>query len=608
MASTSLFAPQVRAVQPAFVYDKEKINQGEVKIYFSLSSYNNIDEVQGILLTFIDPNRAATWGTNSMIRETIAPAGYLKINFNKENYNYNKDTNEYYFTLKFTELNFKPLTKNQYYQIQLYLSNVVFPKKNIDYDWLDVNKDNISAPSQASLIRPIGAATAIIEEPNLNQCKYLKGRLNYDSKEDEVEIIDTYSYKIKQGNIEVYSSPVFKNVLGIEFNQKITKWYPVEGIEYTLLFSYTTINGYQPNIPIQHTFKIPTVSDKVVWKGTQLISIENDLESGSLKLDLQIDFSKTPAGTLYVERADEFTDYQKWICVTTIDFKGEDNKTIVIPIYDTFVEGNVKYKYRFAYRGIWLDNEIIETRYYQPNSKSDITTNFEDIFLSDKNTMLAVRYNPNITGFKWVTQENLTNTLGGIYPIVRKNGHTKYRQFNLSGTLFFDVNHFNSPSLARDSKDTLMTKWMKENDCSLFFSQKEAQKYITNIDNVQKRRLEKRMRDIALEFLTNNSFKLFRSAEEGSIIVYLSNISFTPNKTLSRQIWDFSATVTEVAELNEENLIKYGFAKENGEAYEIILEALKKDAVLPFTVYISANKILGDDTLILTAKAVNENV
>ena len=44
-----------------------------------------------------------------------------------------------------------------------------------------------------------------------------------------------------------------------------------------------------------------------------------------------------------------------------------------------------------------------------------------------------------------------------------------------------------------------------------------------------------------MNFLTNRKPKLFRSREEGNMIVYLSNISFTPNKTLDRQVWDFSA-------------------------------------------------------------------
>jgi hypothetical protein len=60
-----------------------------------------------------------------------------------------------------------------------------------------------------------------------------------------------------------------------------------------------------------------------------------------------------------------------------------------------------------------------------------------------------------------------------------------------------------------------------------------------------------------MEFLTNKKPKLFRSFEEGNMIVYLNNISFTPNKTLGRHIYDFSATATELCEYNSQNLQKY---------------------------------------------------
>ena len=70
--------------------------------------------------------------------------------------------------------------------------------------------------------------------------------------------------------------------------------------------------------------------------------------------------------------------------------------------------------------------------------------------------------------------------------------------------------------------------------------------------------LEKKARDIVMEFLTNGQYKFFKSFEEGNMIVYLSNISFTPNKQLGRHVYDFSCTVTEVCDYNISNLQKYG--------------------------------------------------
>ena len=52
------------------------------------------------------------------------------------------------------------------------------------------------------------------------------------------------------------------------------------------------------------------------------------------------------------------------------------------------------------------------------------------------------------------------------------------------------------------------------------------------------------------------------------MIVYLSNVSFTPNKQLSREVWDFSCTVTEICEYNRENLIRYDLLK-SGTVYTL---------------------------------------
>ena len=78
---------------------------------------------------------------------------------------------------------------------------------------------------------------------------------------------------------------------------------------------------------------------------------------------------------------------------------------------------------------------------------------------------------------------------------------------------------------------------------------------------------EKQYRDKAIEFLMDGKPKLFKSFTEGNMIVALTAVSFTPNKQLDRNIYDFSATVTEIAECTIENCQKYN-CYEN-EAYKM---------------------------------------
>ena len=165
---------------------------------------------------------------------------------------------------------------------------------------------------------------------------------------------------------------------------------------------------------------------------------------------------------------------------------------------------------------------------------------------------MVVRYNPTISNLKYVVQENITTTLGGKFPVIKRNGKAYYKQFNLSGDLFF------SDIVNSDSGLSSNGIEMRAN-----FFPSETELYVNNSNyydlNYLKsnRQAETIAREIVVKMLTNGLPKLFRSEEEGNIIIYLSNITFTPNKTLGRHIYSFSATATEICECNLDNLKKY---------------------------------------------------
>ena len=160
-----------------------------------------------------------------------------------------------------------------------------------------------------------------------------------------------------------------------------------------------------------------------------------------------------------------------------------------------------------------------------------------------------VNYNQNISGLKWVTQEAVTNTLGGKFPIIRVAGETYYRQFNLSGTFDFS----GESGVIMEHSCNHIVKYAPGKECGIFLSDSEKAK----IANVGQKVKERELKSIAMQFLTNKAPKLFRSYEEGDMIVHLSNVSFTPNKLTDRRTLDFSATVTEICEPTEENLKRY---------------------------------------------------
>ena len=579
MASTTLFAPQVRAVQPAFVYNAGETSK--VKVYFNLSSYNTVNNVGYILYTIIDPNKASTWGTNSVIEAAAAPAGYLYVNLlsstetasvpkanrlyytvedekyvykgklssfetGKDYYYFNQDpdTGEFYIEINLGDSdNFKELTKNQFYQVQLYLcdkeTSTPITTNKINNEWLDANKNNISVASQVTLIRPIPElAKTVFDLPStIYNLSVLKGRIEYSDSSD-IETIETCSLSIRKLTSDgLVSLPTItiKNQLGLNFE-----------------------------IPIKENLEVPkndTVNSRLRMF-TVLYKTKHGYE-GSFSRNLS--FTKYEYG----DNANRMSMLFEPPCIAYSGTSGEilQRKSFESDNWETLNEPSLEEEwYYYDYNIAHLDKykyRVLKDSAVQfcadNNGNTSFLVSFDDIFLSDTDTMLAVRYNPNISGYKYVTQEAITNTLGGKYPVIRKNGDTRYKQFNLSGTLYMNASTYNQ-EITSNNKPSGYDNWSasvkawfnNDKDCSLYIKDENIIKSYTT-----KEKLERQARELAIDFLTNGKPKLFRSPEEGNMIVHLSNISFTPNKQLGRAVWDFSATVTEVCEYNIENINKY---------------------------------------------------
>jgi hypothetical protein len=68
---------------------------------------------------------------------------------------------------------------------------------------------------------------------------------------------------------------------------------------------------------------------------------------------------------------------------------------------------------------------------------------------------------------------------------------------------------------------------------------------------------ERKFREKVLNWLNDGKPKLFRSMTEGTFIVRLMNVSLSPNDTVGRMIWTFSATAYEIDENTYDNLKKH---------------------------------------------------
>ena len=558
----AMFAPLVRTTQPAFVYPGEVVN-----FYFSLSSYHDIEEIAGAKIRIINPNQSAA-ASNYLIYEGT---------FEKNSWNVDETTKEKYISFILGED--KGLVKNNFYQAQLYFYT---------------SENKLSEPSQVSLIRPIPAIdndTVTISIDVENQ--KVSGFFSYEDG-STIETIQSYIVTILEDSGVEYTSKAIDNTnLGLSFSSKID-YYFKEGSNYIIKINYTTVNGYENTI--QKDFISPTLEADEEWEDfTALFSDDNF--GGSIHIEITSSLNKI--GTLLIQRTSEESDFRGWKTVATLKLEDYLSQGYTISWYDYMAEGGKLYKYRFRY----LTNGVS----YLSDNNYYYSLNFSDVFLSAPDKQLALRYDTKIDNFKWVTVESVTNTLGGIYPLVRRSAATKYRQFNLSGLIYFDA--FETDSLAVDSQGKSIDFWLDAESSSLFLSQEDAYAFQNTVNTHYKNYLqnpniyEKKFKDLALEFLTDGKPKLFRSFQEGNIIVYLSNISFSPNNQLNRRVYSFSATVTEICEASPENLKKYALDK-HIKAYRYILrvrkETLTSEATHDiFTPYININQLFNNNALIL---------
>lgn len=160
-------------------------------------------------------------------------------------------------------------------------------------------------------------------------------------------------------------------------------------------------------------------------------------------------------------------------------------------------------------------NDIVEVGAYFDNSVNQIYLN----------------YDVEISNFKINQAESTITTLGGIYPIVRRNSKLNYKSFTISAKII---------------GIQLMKDLPEANDYDEMLDQVTADLQI--LQGVLKT-------DRALYFYT---------PVLGPMIVRLNNISFTQDKMI-KTLYTFSANATEICAPTEENYNKYVIPPQNQE-------------------------------------------
>lgn len=337
----------------------------------------------------------------------------------------------------------------------------------------------------------------------------------------EIKIIESNKNKILFNHTEFYPSEYFSLDLPLFPSSK----------EHKINVDCITINGYKQNIVNQRT-------EFQKYNELDLNSINFSVNFNQETLSCVLQGKNLNGCQIVRESNNSFLSLHKINSSSNFIF----NDYSVYPnnyIYE--IRGN----FWVVYEG---DLCIFFYDYYTV----PILVDFEDIYLSDEDHILCIKFNPKVGSFKETVLENKIDTLGGQFPFFFRNGHTKYKEFSINGLISY---HMDNKELFLDVGQNIKHE-QRTKTKSVGINKNFIPSSQLTTDNVI---AEREFKLAVLEWLNNGKPKLFRSATEGAYLVRLMNVSLSPEDQLGRMLHSFSATAYEMAEYNETNLRKYNF-------------------------------------------------
>ena len=553
MVYNNLYPPIMDALMPAFIITQDKggVPGEPYRLYFSLSKYNSPEKIQHAWLALADSQ------TNQSVLK--AATGVLKLKLFEDPEK--EGDNRYYVRIYADNLKNK-WEINKVYKAQLRFSSVgddsSNPETEIENTMASIvagqNSNRFSEWSTVALLQPILEPTLNIRGFSSNEVimnalgNVVSGRVNFEDG-GELESYQIQIYQTDGTKPEYDSGVIFTDIFAVNEIYHELRYNFIEGVKYTMKITYTTKSAYigTENYPF------------IILSSTgEPLDAQLEVASNSVmgRMEIHI-FSKNEKflGNLTVRRASSKENFTIWEDVQHIAMN--QDSLIDTIWYDYGVESGVWYKYCVQKRNARGDRGLAVM------CKEPAMVLLEDIFLSNAEKCLRIKFNPQISSYAHTLAESSTQTIGAKYPFIKRNANTHYRQFSISGL----ISHFMDEGNLFTSKEELF-----KNNLSLYEKYNEDNRITDYNDFI----LEQKFREKIEEFLYDGQVKLFRSSPEGTMLVRLMNISLNPEPTLGRMLYSFTATAYEIADFTVDNLKKYNL-QSIGSLEQIIVGKYKKN-------------------------------
>lgn len=559
-----------KAYMPAFIRNNNT-EEKCCKVFFSISVYNSLNEIATDLVQVSVQNQNTNYSALDLEKY---PSGIMLTSLKEKEDR--KTDDRYYIEIGLGDLaqgnQFNP---GEYYKVQIrFTSSLEENGTTKDETWFNTNIANFSEWSQVVLVK--GIETPRLQLRNFDnqvserefalQDISLVGSVIFDTQDKEylkkyrILLYDSSMTEILQDSKEKYSN-IYSNPNQIYYKIKYNLKH--EG-KYVLKVQLQTNNLYEWEET--YAFTMNLVQYTTLDSSNYHIQAQPDDRGGRVKVKVTSDQKPKQLGmNLIIRRSCSKDNFNVWEDVYT--FLAKSTEVVNLTWYDMTIESGVWYKYSLQQRNLqgFRSNLII---YETP-----IMCVFQDIFLTTAANQLKIRFNPQVNNYSHVVAESLTQTIGSKYPFIRRNGNVNYRTFSLSGT----ITHFMD---AR--QNTMHASPLDLYGTNEFGGKSKYDQYNNrhNINVYNNSIYERDFREKVIDFLYKNDVKLYKSSTQGNMLVKLMNISFTPNNTLSRHIYDFTCTVQQIDEFTVDNCDKYNIQDKGQYSNETSVSIITQGQIL----------------------------
>ena len=540
--SNNLYPPIINTYMPAFIQNQP------CRVYFSLSDFNKYEDVKNNVQVMINDKNT----NQSVLNSTLYPAG-IKITSLNEDKNISGNM-RYYIDILPSELREAEFKTNRFYKVQIRFTSsavaIYNPETNKIAKWLVDNQSMFSEWSSVCLVRGIKQPIVTIRgfEENVqnkeiiftSETIQLVGNVQFENPSGEMtEFLDSVQVKLfkkelgedsgKNHSVEIFQdATAFKSEFKYVFKEAIE-----DGVSYVIKFTYVTNGGYQESK--NYTFKVIQYGiDKI---NANIFATADNAE-GRIKVEVKAleTIKEDFIGKITIRRTSSESNFAEWEDVHNVLLT--EAKELDYTWYDYTIKSGVWYKYCVQKRNRRNDRGVIVA------TKEPVMVYFEDVFLTHGGRQLKLKFDATVSSFRYNVLESKIDTLGSQYPFIRRNGHAKYRTFPITGLITSFCDEAGLFTTKQDIYGNTLSLYEKYNDDN-------------DINEYRDFSYEREFREKVMDFLYENNIKLFKSPTEGNILVRLMDINLTPNQTLGRMLYSFSATAYEMDKADIDNYNNY---------------------------------------------------